>query len=188
MHKEFVEDMLHKNQIKKSIDFLHLQRNLGKIDRCQILPVTRKGSVAEHILNSLFLADYCFNHQLIFPPISVYQLGMLKIGLMYHDVEETIMGDIPFYVAKKLDDVSRSVRARICDEFGINLDSLVAFEELMSQFDMLDFLITILGDPKLGLNNNEGVRLRQCRDNAIQALEERIERSHHKVDYRKLLV
>lgn len=179
-------ELFNKNSVSKDQDYLFLSRGLSNIQRSQTLPIKNKISVAEHILNSLFLYDFLRNNSYITPYPEKDLSIKIKEYLQYHDIEETIVGDIPYFTAKLVKTHSEEVRNTIAMRFGVDT-SLIDSDmgSLVSQIDMLEFYLSVVQED--GFCDFDKERMAQVRFNAVEVMEHLYNNSYYKVDYRRLI-
>lgn len=185
--QEKINDLLKWNGVTEPHDMLHVGRSLTRTLRCHALPVSRNGTVAEHSFNCMLLADYLHFNGLINPSINSGQLQALKDTLMYHDIEESLMGDIPAFVAEEVTKYSNTARAFMSGHFIKNSMPLDEIYKLSKQIDMLDFLLNMLDEPTSPYNTYNNARINKAIDNATESLTERVSKSFHKIDFVSIL-
>lgn len=178
--------LIKNESVETAEDFYFLVRGLKNIPRCHALPVQNRDSVAEHIVNTLFLADFCHSMGRISPAINIAELIQLKTYLQFHDVEETVMGDIPYHTAKRIESLHEETRELISERFGVQLSLYRKdIKDLAAQFDMLDFILSMI--PEEGFNSFDNKRLVNIHAAAIDVMEKLVSKSRYKLDYKSIL-
>lgn len=184
-YKPLVEDLYVKNSISEDrpIDHYFLSRSLKNIPRCHTLPVENRDSVAEHVTNTLFLADFLNHNGFINPKLTKEQLYELKEILQYHDLGESIVGDIPYHTAKLIKDFEETAKRSIANQFGIEDKYSPMILELSSQIDTLDFVLSMNNACLKASNSFDKRRLEQVYQNGLDILRLKTETAHFKVEY-----
>jgi 5'-deoxynucleotidase YfbR-like HD superfamily hydrolase len=158
------------NNVATAADILHLVRSLARVPRAHTLPMARRESILEHCIRCTHLADWMNEQGCITPKLNPADLTGLKNYLLYHDVQEAVIGDIPYYIEKYLGSEPSKVRDRITTVFGINTQLDPEVFAIAKVVDALDFLIGLQEDPELQSKFFNGNRLRKIERNAKDIL------------------
>jgi hypothetical protein len=118
----------------------------------------------------MFMVDYFYHHELINPKPHKEFIQEVKDYLQYHDIEETLVGDIPFYVSREIGTFPEDVRDNLAKEFGKTGNVLSIVKSLALQFDMLDFYLSVKYDRQTNELSYDGERLMICLGNARDML------------------
>lgn len=148
MKKLTKEQIFNVNCIESEIDVFSLSRQLSTIPRSHTLPdQIPSNSVAVHTLNCLFLVDFLNAKGHIMPKLSKAELFRIKEWLQYHDIQESLVGDIPYHIARipGVPEIEKEINLAIKNEFEsyfLLSDDLLNLAKII---DALEFYISILG-------------------------------------------
>lgn len=182
-----VKDLLVKKGISDEVDYLLLARIMGRMERCHALPIQHKPTVAAHSFQCVIMFDYFHRNGLITPALEESQWRAIRDWLLYHDFGETVVGDIPYFVAKLMGSLESDIHEHVVNRF-IEVPKLSPdLYSLAKQFDMLEFLLTMMDDPMTGVKGPSQIFCAGPLRNAHEALEKAQEECNYKINYRKLL-
>jgi 5'-deoxynucleotidase YfbR-like HD superfamily hydrolase len=185
---EVIADLLKKSGVTKTIDILFLSREISNIPRCHTLPVTNKGTLAGHILTSVYLFDFLNHNMYIDPFVSHDKREELITYILYHDIEEILLGDIPFHVNKLIGEFPNKVRDEISKNFHSFQNPLTSdLHNVAKQIDIMDLMLTIRMDPKFNGVTFESYRLKTVYHNCLDVMISLQKNALHKIDYEKVV-
>lgn len=169
-----VDELFERNAIKTDLDALYLSRSMGNIPRCHTLNLSRRHSLSEHTLNCLFLVDYIIHNKLYrLKSTTLWVMEDVRLQakdwLLYHDLEETVIGDIPFYVARipEIKEMADKIKSRLCRSFGHENTVHPLSLEIAKMVDMIDFMLNMKSEIKAHPTD----RLNACYQNSLEVLE-----------------
>lgn len=172
------------NNVATAADVLHLVRSLARVPRAHTLPMARRESILEHCIRCTHLADWMNEQGCIQPKLNPEELIGLKNYLLYHDVQEVVIGDIPYYIEKYLGSEPSKVREVITKIFGVDTQLSPEVFAIAKVVDALDFLIGLQEDLELQSNSFIGNRLRKIEQNAKDILSQMSAKLiTYKIDY-----
>lgn len=127
---------------------LKLMLDAGEVRRFHTNRVIKDRTVGQHTFNMLALAD-------------AYYRGMtphqLMKAILYHDVHEGILGDIPWPTKQRHPEIHR-LEDEVDQEYDLRVELPVDQAKILKLLDMLEFYIYLLDEQKLGnLNNLEEI-------------------------------
>lgn len=191
-HQEIVKDLVAKQNITKDTDWLMLAREITNIPRSHKLPVTNKNTLAGHLFNVVILFEFLLAHRDYwseFPrELTQEEVWEIKDYLLHHDLEEALIGDIPYHVNKLIGTLPNEVREYMEIQLKAKPSQIrPELHNIAKQIDMLDFMIAMQSDMKFNLDNFDGRYLRTCFENGEEAIQFLLEKSIYKIDYAKLL-
>lgn len=183
-----LKKLLASNDVKEKTDYLFLARHVGTLHRCHTLDMYRRPTLAEHMLNCCYLLDYSYSNGLIYPVLTFDEYRMVRDYLLYHDVEETLIGDTP-YTYPIAGDFDNVVRGEVVKHFGINVVLSPELHSLAKQIDMVDFLLTMLDDMDGNgqASTYKSRRKKKCIANAVDALLDLQSKATYKLEYQRFL-
>lgn len=158
-----VHELLEKNGVVDDKSFLRLLRGFDCLPRCHTLPIMKSKSVAEHTIGCIHLLYY-LNIGRITPPLSSDDLKNCAEYLMYHDLNELLVGDIPYYVAKFIDE--SEITSYFKDMLAPDHELSHKLYKVCKFVDMLEFYLHILEQPNLTYEP----RLEKVLNNAVNEL------------------
>ena len=128
---------------------LHLMDRLdaGLVTRFHTSPTIHERNVAAHSFNMMLILDWVYEGE---PPVALLRAAML------HDLHERYMGDIPYPIKHEpeLEPLFYSVEKRINTRMGIKYRLSNHEQEVLNCVDMLEFILYLLQEKRLGNTNN----------------------------------
>ena len=119
----------------------------SRVQRCHILPTLQDYSVGLHIMRSLVMADFVYDHAV---PNNVFR------HILHHDAHELYMGDVPWPSKRALNIDSHfdKMETEINVELGIHTPLSSEHRAVVKVIDMLEFLYFLREERTLGNQNN----------------------------------
>lgn len=157
-----VANVIKTSGISSQPQMLAMAMFLNSVRRCQTLPIVGEYSVGNHVLNCLFLVDFLANNSYIVPRdgsvpcLSEKDVGRVKLYLQYHDVEEALVGDIPYHAALELpQEFRKNVRSEMAwYGFKMAMDFDGRFNDMHKSvadvIDVLEFVLFMSNQPTTG--------------------------------------
>jgi hypothetical protein len=131
--------------------------------------MVNRPTVGEHTLNLLFIIDFLKFNGCI-PQVTDEEYLRIKGWLQYHDVEETVVGDIPYHFAKFVDEESEAVRQTIASRF-IESYTLTPKEYTVAKIvDITDFILTMKDEPTRTQDTYSNTRVQKVLKNGYDVL------------------
>jgi len=178
-----IDHLFKANGVETKGDLLSLTRQLNRVPRSHTLPFTSRESVLEHCARATQLVDFLNAQGIISPALEPSELVAVKNYMLYHDIHEIVVGDVPYFVEKQLGNSPSKVRDRIMVYFGVDLQLSPELFQLAKMIDAMEFVITASEDPNMGADNFAGKRLETVLENGVAIIDKHIAAStKYKVD------